>query len=286
MKPIFENIPHEKGTSSFHAYRIVVPHFEFKWHFHPEYELTYIVKGSGYRLVGNTYEEFQAGDFVLLGRHVPHTWSGKSLEGEPVEAVVIQFIKEPMDSILSCQEGVALQNLLNEAAYGIRFTVREAWIQQLNHLVTLEGLNRMLLGIALLEELAQAPYERISPNPIHHSFSPQQELRINTICRYIIGHFSEPLTVEKVASVSGMSTSNFCKFFKKATGKTFSDYVNEIRIQEACMLLRETERKISTVASDCGFETLSYFNRVFLAKKNCRPMAYRKSYLSINTRAH
>ena len=276
MKPIFENIPHEKGVSSFHAYRIVVPYFEFKWHYHPEYELTYIVRGSGYRLVGNTYEDFQAGDFVLLGRHVPHTWSGKSLDGGPVEALVIQFLKEPMISLLTCQEGVALQNLLNEAAHGIRIPVREAWIQQLNHLVTLEGLNRMLLGMALLEELAQAPYEKISPNPHYQSFSRKQELRINTVCRYIMAQFRAPITVQKVADVSGMSTSNFCKFFKKATGKTFSDYVNEIRIQEACMLLRETEHKISTVASDCGFETLSYFNRVFLKKKKCRPMEYRK----------
>lgn len=279
MKPILENIPHDKGASSFHAYRIVVPFFEFKWHFHPEYELTYIVKGSGYRLVGNTYEDFQAGDLVLLGRNVPHTWSGKSLDGESVEAVVIQFAKEPMQSLLASPEGMALHHLLNEAAHGVRFPVREAWIEQLNRLLALEGMLRMLHGLALLEELAQAPYERISPNPIQHSFSPQQELRINTICRYIMNHFSDPLTVEKVATVSGMSTSNFCKFFKKATGKTFSDYVNEIRIQEACILLRETERKISTIASDCGFETLSYFNRVFLTKKKCRPMAYRKDFL-------
>lgn len=279
MKPIFENIPHDKGTSSFHAYRIVIPFFEFKWHFHPEYELTYIVKGSGYRLVGNTYEDFQAGDLVLLGRNVPHTWSGKSLDGGSVEAVVIQFGKEPMQSLLASPEGAALHQLLNEAAHGVRFPVREVWIEQLNRLLAMEGILRMLHGLALLEELAQAPYERISPNPIQHSFSPQQELRINTICRYIMNHFNDPLTVEKVASVSGMSTSNFCKFFKKATGKTFSDYVNEIRIQEACILLRETERKISTIASDCGFETLSYFNRVFLTKKKCRPMAYRKYFL-------
>lgn len=279
MKPVFENIPHDKGASSFHTYRIVVPFFEFKWHFHPEYELTFIVKGSGYRLVGNTYEDFQAGDLVLLGRNVPHTWSGKSLEGGFVEAVVIQFGKEPMQSLLASQEGVALHNLLNEAVHGVRFPVREAWIKQLNHLLALEGMRRMLHGLTLLEELAQAPYERISPNPIQHSFSHQQELRINTICRYIMSHFSDPLTVEKVATVSGMSTSNFCKFFKKATGKTFSDYVNEIRIQEACILLRETERKVSTIASDCGFETLSYFNRVFLAKKKCRPIAYRKYFL-------
>jgi AraC-like DNA-binding protein len=183
-----------------------------------------------------------------------------------------------MHSLLTCQEGVALQNLLNEAAHGIRFQVCEVWAQRLNNLLAMGGLSRMLQGMALLEELAQAPYERISPNPFQQSFSPQQELRINTICRYIMSHFSDPLTVEKVATVSGMSTSNFCKFFKKATGKTFSDYVNEIRIQEACMLLRETEHKISTVASDCGFETLSYFNRVFLAKKKCRPMEYRKRF--------
>ena len=91
MKAILEDIPAIKGASSFYARRIVVPAFEFKWHFHPEYELTYIRRGQGYRIVGNSHEDFSAGDFVLLGSNLPHTWWGKLDDDEPSEAIVIQF---------------------------------------------------------------------------------------------------------------------------------------------------------------------------------------------------
>ena len=75
MKAILEDIKSNKGTSSFHAFRYQVPYFQFKWHYHPEYELTYIVKGKGYRIVGDSYEYFTDGDLVLLGSNLPHTWS-------------------------------------------------------------------------------------------------------------------------------------------------------------------------------------------------------------------
>jgi AraC-like DNA-binding protein len=88
-------------------------------------------------------------------------------------------------------------------------------------------------------------------------------------------HFHEAITLKQVADLVFMSESNFCKFFKKATNTTFSDYLNDLRINEACHLLLSSEENISKIAHDCGFESLSYFNRVFLKKKDQSPSRFR-----------
>ena len=193
MKAILEDIPAKLGEQSFYKAHLKVAQFEFKWHYHPEYELTYILNGYGYRIVGNSQEPFISGDLVLLGRNLPHTWWGKNEDGSLSEAIVIQFSSEFMEPFLRLNEG--------------------------------------------------------------------QEIK----------------KIKQVANLVFMTQSNFCKFFKKATGSTFSDYLNELRINEACHLLIYSEDNISKIAQDCGFESLSYFNRVFLKKKNINPSLFRKN---------
>jgi AraC-like DNA-binding protein len=280
MKAYFENIPSDKGNSSVYAYRLQVPFFEFKWHYHPEFELTYIIKGSGYRLVGNTLNDFNAGDFVLLGSNVPHTWCSKEQDETEVEAIVIQFLSAPLTALLALEESQSLSHLMAQATKGIQFSSTVQWKAMLKVLTESEGLDRLVQLIALLNQLATTNYHLICPNNHYNIVSRKQELRINTVCQYISEHYQEYLPLKKVADLVYMSESNFCKFFKKATGKTYSDYLNEMRIQSACLLLRDSDLKINIIAHDCGFETLSYFNRVFLKKKKCTPKAFRIKWKS------
>ena len=277
MKAQFENIPFDKGSSSVHAYRFQVPFFEFKWHYHPEWELTYIVKGSGYRLIGNTLEDFNAGDFVLIGKNVPHTWCSKAQDDEPVEAIVIQFGTASLESVLAMPESESIESFLSQASRGLYLPDSNPWESKVIALTQTEGFERVVGLLELLHEISKTGYRPICPNNHHTIVSPKQELRINTVCQYISEHYKESISLTTVADLVYMTESNFCKFFKKATGKTFSDYVNEMRIQAACQLLRDSKIKISTLAHQCGFETLSYFNRVFLAKKKCTPKQYRNS---------
>jgi AraC-like DNA-binding protein len=99
---------------------------------------------------------------------------------------------------------------------------------------------------------------------------------MNKVCVYIQNHFANKISLKEVADLIHLTESNFCKFFKKATGKTYSDYLNEIRINEAARLLLQTEKTINQISYECGFETLSYFNRVFLGKKGMRPREWRR----------
>jgi AraC-like DNA-binding protein len=277
MKAVLEDIKLQQGTSSFYAYQFQVPFFEFKWHYHPEYELTYIVKGNGYRIVGNTYENYTEGDLVLLGPNLPHTWTGKAVENESFEAIVIQFSKEFITSFLGFDESYSIKNLLENSARGIAFEATQDLVQAIKSLIEKEGMDRILQLISALNQLAQSNYTLITPNTFHTIASKKSELRINEVCLFIQNNFNSNITLKQVASQIYLTESNFCKFFKKATGKTFSDYLNEIRINEASRLLLQTDKTISQISFECGFETLSYFNRVFLKKKNQTPSGFRNN---------
>jgi AraC-like DNA-binding protein len=275
MKAVLEDIKLQKGASSFYAYRFQVPFFEFKWHYHPEYELTYIVKGNGYRIVGNTYENYTDGDLVLLGPNLPHTWTGKAIENENFEAIVIQFSKQFIGAFLGFDEAQLIKTLFENSNRGISFEANSKWVESIKSLTELDGMDKIMRLISVLHELSQTKYKLIAPNTFHTIVSKKSELRINEVCLFIQKNFNSAISLKQVANQIYLTESNFCKFFKKATGKTYSDYLNEIRINEAARLLLQTDKTISQISFECGFETLSYFNRVFLKKKSQTPSVFR-----------
>ncbi len=279
MKAILEDIKSNQGTSSFYAFRYQVPHFQFKWHYHPEFELTYIVKGNGYRIVGNTYEPFADGDLVLLGSNLPHTWSGKADGDSDSDAIVIQFSNEFICPFLELNESKLIKKMLKNASRGIRFEYDEKLISKIVDLTETQGVDRIINLISILDQLSKNQSILIAPNTFHNVVSRKSEVRINKVCLFIQHNFQNRIYLKEVAALIYLTESNFCKFFKKAIGKTYSDYLNEIRINEASRLLIQTDKTISQISYECGFETLSYFNRVFLNKMQMPPSKYRKIYL-------
>lgn len=275
MKAQLEDIPSKQGGASFYHTKISVPAFEFKWHYHPEYELTYILKGNGYRVVGNSHEQFITGDLVLLGSKLPHTWYGKNEDGSPSEAIVIQFSSAFVEPFLKLNEGQAIKELLAQAAKGIRFESDGLFVQKLLSLGQTKELESVLVLLSLLQDLTTKPATILCPDSYHNVISKKFETRINKVCTYIQNHYAESISLKQVSDLVFMSESNFCKFFKKATSTTFSDYLNDLRINEACHLLLSSEDNVSKIAHDCGFESLSYFNRVFLKKKQVTPSGFR-----------
>lgn len=277
MKPIFEDINSHQGIASFYAYRFQIPFFEFKWHYHPEYELTYIIKGNGYRLIGNSHETFGDGDLVLSGSYLPHTWVGKSNDFEDFEAVVIQFSPAFIDSFLGFEESIALKLLLEKSKKGLFFPAKNLELKaNLVQLVDSNGFNRIIDLIKILNQLTVCEQKVLCSNPFQTVNSAESENRINVVCNFLENHFAESITLKQVADLIPLTENNFCNFFKKATGKTFSDYLNAIRINRSCQLLLQTDKLINSIAFECGFENLSYFNRVFLKKKGMTPKAFRK----------
>ncbi len=282
MKAIFEDIPSKKGISSFYSAYLKVPFFEFKWHYHPEYELTFIIKGNGFRIVGNSQEPFTAGDLVLLGSNLPHTWWGKPEELLNSEAIVIQFSHEFISPFLTLNEGHLIHELISQASRGLKFTVDESISKAIFDIIETEGLERVLKLISILNLLSIQESKQLATRSFQNVISKKFETRINKVCTFIQNHYAEPISLRDVADIVYMSESNFCKFFKKATNSTFSEYLNEQRINEACRLLISTDELISKISQDCGFESLSYFNRVFLRKKQMTPTVFRNQCILLN----
>ena len=246
MKPLLEDIGKKRGIQSFLAFAINQNRFDFFWHYHPEYELTLIVKGKGRRLIGDNHEYFESGDLVLIGPGLPHTWvSDSSMKGKS-ETVVIQFSVEFIERFAGLDELSAINKLLLYAKQGIAFKGKySAAVKELiKHLPEKRGVEKITGLMYILNELSK--------------------LR------------SVPLSIQKAAVLINLSPSAFCKFFKRMTGKTFSDYVNDIRITNVCSQLLASDRQIAEIAYGNGFETLTYFNRIFMKKINMRPSSYRK----------
>lgn len=279
MKATYENVESRKGNTSFVAYHSIVPYFEFKWHYHPEYELTLITKGSGKRLVGDSYENFSEGDLVLLGSGLPHTWASERVEKGKVSAVVIQFSEIFIKSFVQHPEFADVAKLLAGASTGLHFTKENSreMIRKIEKLPSKESVARITGLLSILQLLAQQDSKPLASAFFTSAKGKENEERINKVCRYIQEHSGESISVEKAATLVHLSSSAFCKFFKRVTGKTFSDYVNDIRIGNACHLLTESDKTINAIAFESGFESLTYFNRTFLKKKKSTPGMFRKS---------
>lgn len=284
MKASYERIASQQGNESFVAYSFSVPSFKFKWHYHPEYELTLITRGKGERLVGDSNERFIAGDLVLIGSELPHTWYSEENKNEMASAVVIQFTKEFMEVFLRLQGFEKIAKLLTAASHGLFFPKAKEIAKQIECLPQASGVEKVTLLLTILQQLTSQKSIVLSSAYFNAVKSEETEKRINKVCQYIHKHSSQPVDLNTIASLIHLSPSAFCKFFKRATGKTFSDYVNDIRIGNACQMLTESDKAISTIAYETGFESLTYFNRVFIKKKGVTPRGFRTAIRSRKTK--
>jgi len=279
MKAAFENVETLKGNRAYVAYSFTVPFFPFKWHYHPEYELTLITKGSGKRIIGDCHDNFTAGDLVLCGSGLPHTWSSEPLGHENVSAVVIQFSENFIDGLTQFTECADIRQLLTASARGLFFDqdVSASISKAIKKLPNQDGVARITSLLKILQKLSGCEYSTLSSETYTASRSKETENRINKICQFVQDSAGENITIAEASAMVHLSKSAFCKFFRRTMKTSFSDYVNDIRIGNACYLLAETDKTVREIAIETGFESLTYFNRIFLKKKNCTPSAFRKN---------
>jgi len=284
MQASFESIVAQSHCSFIYR-TFKIRGFPFRWHFHPEYELTLIVAGEGRRFVGDDISDFAAGDLVLLGRNLPHTWHSRPAEfSSPARshAVCIQFAEDFLGAgFFATPELNRVRRLLKRSALGLRFGRRsqKAIAQRMIAMRELDPLRRLVELIAMLDLLARSrDVTELATAGFVPSLRVEDRQRIDRVYRFVNDNFTRLLDSDEAARLVHMSATTFSRFFHRISGKHFTAYVNELRIGSACRLLIETDRGISQIALEVGFGNLSNFNRRFLELKKMRPRDYRQHF--------
>ena len=283
MKPAFESL----SASELHSF--LVRKFEEKsfsapYHFHPEYELTFILSGRGKRYVGANMNDFYPGDFVLLGSNLPHCWKTEGAKPkEKSSSVVVQFRKEFLGAdFFSKPELTKVLQLLQKSSNGLHFTGNMEWYEK-KMLQLFEEKNRcrkVILLLNLLHELSLTKtYQLLEKQQSPTALSPAEQQRIHIAMAYIVEHFKNDITLAGAASAVNMTPQAFCKYFKKLTRKTFMEAVTDYRIDYAAQQLIHTNHSISQIGFDSGFNDISNFHKTFKARMQLSPMTYRNTFL-------
>lgn len=255
--------------------RLTVP-----WHFHPECELTLLLKGKGLRYVGDSIEHCDDGDLVFLGRNLPHYWW--QLQGDPsrLHSISIQFDENIIEGLLALEEAGHIRNLLVRARRGISVDghLKEQVAKNLIQMRSTTGWRRFCLLLDSLGRLAAEPSRQLASVTFAPDLDERNGRRLKAVCRYVNESFDASVNQLRAAKLAGLSPAAFSRFFRKRMGKTFGAYVIEMRIGHACRQLAETDTQITKIAFDNGFNNLSNFNRHFRRLKALSPREYRRAF--------
>jgi len=285
MKAHFEKV--SSGDSGFLAFERVDSEFPFYWHYHPEFELTLIVDSYGQRLVGDSIADYRPGDLVLLGPNLPHSWRSGPIKSRAQvvhRAVVVQFRSDFLgDQIFELREMKNIASLLLQSAAGLAFghtKVGERAAASLKNFPEMPRSRQMVTLLSILLDLTNATDRKIlSTNYVQPACRIGDQQRIDAICQYLNRHFEEDIEFAKLARTLNIGQATLCRFFKRATGRTMTQYVNELRVGAASQLLTDTDQSILQIGFDVGFGNYSNFNRQFKRIKGYSPRELRDRFL-------
>ena len=251
-----------------------------RWHYHEEYELHLIVATRGKVFVGDYIGHFEPGHLVLTGPRLPHNWISADVppEGVALRDIVLQFSDAPLrESAALIPELAELLPLLERARHGIEFFgMSKRVAERCARIKQIHGLPRFAEFVELLGELVACSDYRLLSGAQMQSFDDDAALvKISGIVDFLSEHYTEAFSMAELCQRVDMTESSFSRYFRRATGNTFTDFVNRLRIYKACMLLMETDRYITNVCYDAGFNNVANFNRRFLEIKGMTPKEFR-----------
>src|SRR5262245_49956495 len=256
-----------------------------RWHYHDEYELHLIVATSGKAFIGDYIGQFQPGHLVLTGPRLPHNWISLDVPegGVPLRDRVIQFHHAPIaKACASVPELAEVLPLLERARNGIEFFGlsgrAEVYFERIK---ASRGLERLAAFCQFMADLSHCTNYRLLSSARLQSFDDEASLeRIDSIVNQLMENPARAPSMSELAEQFGMTESRFSRFFRRSTGNNFTDFVNRLRISRACLLLMETNRYITHICYDVGFNNVANFNRRFLEIKQMTPREFRRHAVS------
>ncbi|MBU2950980.1 AraC family transcriptional regulator [Tamlana agarivorans] len=279
-----------KNLEGFTSQRINIikkemPCLDTAWHYHSEYELLYISKSTGIRFVGDDVSPFSPGDLVLVGSYLPHLWRNDEVyyemkEDLMVKTIVMKFTKNFMgEGTFDVPEFASIKNLLEQSNFGVSFNnaIGKALHDDIMELSNLSKGEQSIKLMDILYKLSQYEDDQktILSSTDMRQFTKDRPDRLDSVIRYISDNYKTEISLSDVADVACMTTNSFCRFFKKMTNKSFTEFLNEVRIRNASRMLIQEDIPISEICFSVGYKSIPNFNKQFKNIMGDTPKAYR-----------
>jgi len=288
MIPRLEKIP-SAISSSITVKREITPYMDYPWHYHPEFEIIFVEKSYGIRLMGNHIGNFNDGDLMFISPYLPHVWRNdpdfyQGNKDRFVDVYVIHFREDALGQhFFELPEFVHIKKLFQLGQQGI--LIRKEGHKEISELIKsvyyASEVERLILFLKTLDTLARLKeFELLSSPGYANSINKTDTDRIRIVIDYLMQNYQKGVHLETAARLVNMNKSSFCRYFKLRTHKTFSDFLNAIRIAHACKLLAYKEMTVSGICYEVGYNNISYFNRQFKSITGLTAKEYQKKYLN------
>jgi AraC-like DNA-binding protein/quercetin dioxygenase-like cupin family protein len=263
------------------------PRFTAPFHFHPAYELLWIIKSSGKLYAGNRVMNFSDGDMFFFGPGLAHFFHNEVHQGDDnAQAIVVQFAEDFMgEGFFDKPEFRKIRKLMLESHSGIKLANPDPALQKIfRQFAAGHEMVNFITLMQLLERWCAQPKDNRQPilnAPQKSVFKETDPSKIELVFKYVLDNFKGDVNSRDAASLACLNDAAFCRYFKRRTRKTFSQFVNEVRVTHATGLLLEDDFNVNQVCFESGFNNISYFNRQFKTIMKKTPLEYRKEFLVV-----
>lgn len=267
---------------------LIAPYFDVNWHFHSEYQLFVVLKGQGTRFIGDHIQRFQAGDMVLTGPNLPHLWRSDQIYFQDqtdleTHGIVIYFPDHFLNNaVFDLEEFGLIGQLLQTSASGVGIVgeTQKIITNRMKNLLKKEGVGSIIQLLEILEIIAKSTDCQLIADPTYVNLHKESEGdRMGLVYELVMKGYTNKITLKQAADLCNLSESAFSRYFKSRANQSFSDFLSQVRIHQACKLLQEDKLNISQICFECGFFTLSNFNRQFKERMGKTPLDYRNEFL-------
>lgn len=284
MKLVLKNTDN-LANQRLHITKKEIPCLDSSWHYHAQFELIFISESNGIRFVGDSVSQFLPGDLVLVGPNLPHLWlNDASFQSDSivkkVNTVVIKFTENFMgEGTFKNSEFSEIDKMLDKAKYGIHFDVDTSKMlhDELLEINSLSPAEQSIKLIDILYRLSLTKNKNVLSSTDMRQYSTENSERIDIILKYISDNYANKIDLNTISDVACMTTNSFCRFFKRTTNKSFTQFLNEVRIKNASRMLIQEKYNVSEICYVVGYNSITNFNKQFKQIMGTSPKNYREN---------
>ncbi|MBK7709679.1 MAG: AraC family transcriptional regulator [Bacteroidales bacterium] len=283
LEKVFPNL-----SSSIFVKREIVPYMDYPWHYHPEFEIIFVEKSYGIRLMGNHAGNFSDGDLMFIGPNLPHVWKNdedfyKGNKDLLVDVYVIQFREDALrEGFFDLPEFTHIKKLFLLGQQGLLIKEQDGLeiAELIKKTYYSSGIERLIQFFKTLDAIARTEnYDLLSSPGYTNSVNIADTERINKVMNFLMENYKKEVRLKEIAALVSLNISSFCRYFRSRTHKTCTQFINEIRIAHACKLLLNRSMTITEICYETGYNNISHFNRQFKLITGLTAREYSRKYL-------